>query len=769
MKRFMLVITMLLSTGCATMMQPQSAQATVFVVSSDGSWVAKSSLPAAAIASDAAGKRIVVTGHETLTAPLIWPSDRTLTFENGGYVTWSGSNILGWADGSSIDYLRPEWFGAVGNGNPATMGGADDGAAFRRCIASAENINGEGYAIPIQLYGKNYNIDAAMDSTTGAYDGLVFNKGGEWRFKIIGDGGNATLIFRQGSAPTIADKGVLFRFEDVPYVSYGSSYLQGIYLENMTLFGTYTGSGSTSSDTGIKFGQAAAIIMKNVIVSGFGTGVALQNAVGVTSYNLHIKACKTGYSETWGIGGGTGNDDVINNHYSIAIDPCDYACIHIKGTRQTAFHGGSISGTYDGGYGVFIEAPAAAGTGTFSVTFDKVYFDIASYTAPIIQIGAGVDNSAGGINGVYLTGCYFSCLGTYTGKPILVQSSTLANLTVTGLRMDYNPVYFVYLDTTANPSLDLYLKSNTGGLSGDLGGILDYRVFDARSATYRTELFKSLPSMLTLNPDTRIFPNKNSAFDFNLSPTDIQETTAVVTAGSAIKLPQGTPAPSVQWYPHPGGIVTKITGDAINYYNGIEGGSELVFEWIVKAGGGGGASMMALTIANSDGTGGTTSLVTWASLIQTFTTGNTAGYKRYIAKYIVPAGKALFIATLNGSTTEDRYVDYFAVHGPDKYKTLSREIVMIVDNADSSITNFTNSTGNTTVMYNTTLTGNRTVALTTSSITEGARVRVVRNSATPGSFTLAVVSLKTIPSGTNAFVDLLYTNNAWKYVGYGLL
>ncbi len=67
----------------------------------------------------------------------------------------------------------------------------------------------------------------------------------------------------------------------------------------------------------------------------------------------------------------------------------------------------------------------------------------------------------------------------------------------------------------------------------------------------------------------------------------------------------------------------------------------------------------------------------------------------------------------------------------------------------------------------TTLTGNRTVTLSTTGAKQGDAFRIVRTGL--GSFTLAVGALKTIPSATAAFVDVEYNGSAWVLSGYGAL
>ena len=69
--------------------------------------------------------------------------------------------------------------------------------------------------------------------------------------------------------------------------------------------------------------------------------------------------------------------------------------------------------------------------------------------------------------------------------------------------------------------------------------------------------------------------------------------------------------------------------------------------------------------------------------------------------------------------------------------------------------------------FATTLTANRTVTLPTSGMIRGDRFRIVRTGL--GAFTLAVGALKTIPSATAAFVEVMYDGTNWVLIGYGTL
>lgn len=88
------------------------------------------------------------------------------------------------------------------------------------------------------------------------------------------------------------------------------------------------------------------------------------------------------------------------------------------------------------------------------------------------------------------------------------------------------------------------------------------------------------------------------------------------------------------------------------------------------------------------------------------------------------------------------------------------------DNGDADVT-LQAALDELTELFATTLTANRTVTLSTTNAFDGATFRIVRTGL--GAFTLNVGGLKTIPSGTAAFVDVAYNGTAWVLTGYGTL
>lgn len=77
--------------------------------------------------------------------------------------------------------------------------------------------------------------------------------------------------------------------------------------------------------------------------------------------------------------------------------------------------------------------------------------------------------------------------------------------------------------------------------------------------------------------------------------------------------------------------------------------------------------------------------------------------------------------------------------------------------------------------WNTTLTANRTVTLSNAGAVNRSVVRILRNAAVPGAFTLAVIdgvsvsTLYTIAAGTKGWVDAVFDGTNWQFAGYATI
>lgn len=70
--------------------------------------------------------------------------------------------------------------------------------------------------------------------------------------------------------------------------------------------------------------------------------------------------------------------------------------------------------------------------------------------------------------------------------------------------------------------------------------------------------------------------------------------------------------------------------------------------------------------------------------------------------------------------------------------------------------------------FSTTLTANRTLTLPPI-VEHDRRFRITLDATSPGAFTLAVGTLKTIPASTRAFVDVVGVDGSWRLSAYGVL
>ena len=102
----------------------------IIAFSQNGKFITKTSLATAASDSDCAGKTIVVTSPQVITTAIVWPTDRELKFEKGGYLTFTGSGAI-----TGLTEVQPEWFGL--NTTPGTT---DMTTAVQAAINTKANV-----------------------------------------------------------------------------------------------------------------------------------------------------------------------------------------------------------------------------------------------------------------------------------------------------------------------------------------------------------------------------------------------------------------------------------------------------------------------------------------------------------------------------------------------------------------------------------------------------------------------------------------------------
>ena len=127
MQRFILYIF-------AIIMLTAPAGAAILVRSPSGQITTEATLAAASTDADCSGKTIIVTSPQTVTTAITWPTDRKLTFDNGGYITFSGVGALTGA----LSECKPEYFGVN-----TTPGVTDMLAALNSCVSALPSTGGK--------------------------------------------------------------------------------------------------------------------------------------------------------------------------------------------------------------------------------------------------------------------------------------------------------------------------------------------------------------------------------------------------------------------------------------------------------------------------------------------------------------------------------------------------------------------------------------------------------------------------------------------------
>jgi hypothetical protein len=117
------------------------------------------SLANASVSLSCRNTSVVVTSAQVVTTAIAWPSDRRLTFAEGGSVSFTGVGAL-----TGLYESRPEWFGAI------SADGVDDGAAFNAAVNSL-NAGGEliakggTYLLNTQVYAVRDDITINLGSS----------------------------------------------------------------------------------------------------------------------------------------------------------------------------------------------------------------------------------------------------------------------------------------------------------------------------------------------------------------------------------------------------------------------------------------------------------------------------------------------------------------------------------------------------------------------------------------------------------------------------
>jgi hypothetical protein len=284
-----LLFVISLVAGCVS-----ASQAAVLVMSPNGTYISKPDLAATAVAADAAGKKVVVTTPQTLTANIVWPSDRTLKFEPGGYIILNGYTLTGLKD------ARPENFEAIAGINDSTAFQAALNSATHLILtpgltyflSSGVNVANSGTIIDFNGATVVGSTGISVFTVSGTTTGVKFHNG------VITSKGNnlyAVGIQVEGNGFKVNDSGPSdLTVENMQFPS-GTTGIQFYkrfdrgYISNTTIF----------TNNGIIInGKVADVYISNCIIAGkrvAGTfGIRTQNPTGAgTNYPEGLRVVNT--------------------------------------------------------------------------------------------------------------------------------------------------------------------------------------------------------------------------------------------------------------------------------------------------------------------------------------------------------------------------------------------------------------------------------------------------------------------------------------------
>ena len=269
MRHLLVLLTVAtLLCGCGS-----PAPAAVLVYSANGTYTTKTTLAAAATAPDAAGKRVVFTTDQTLTANLAWPADRELVSENFAKINQAGYSFTysGPTDrwpraqmvaGNGVFLLPkcgrvfPEWTGTIATAYNVTTYAAANKTAIDKAIAAIAPQGG------------------TVDYSTGWYyvnNVLVITTNG---LRFTGGGSSATALSQGTHIATTSTTA------DVIQVNDSVSAVEGFEIENISVVGN-----SATGTTGSAF---AAIASHGYAISK----ISAKNCafIGAAEYGVYFNA-----------------------------------------------------------------------------------------------------------------------------------------------------------------------------------------------------------------------------------------------------------------------------------------------------------------------------------------------------------------------------------------------------------------------------------------------------------------------------------------------
>lgn len=294
------------------------SNANILVFNHDGTYALKDDLAMAAKSADTIGKTIIVTSPQVISTPILWPSDRELRFEKGGYVYFTGSGSL-----SGLKESRPEWFGAGTT--------SDDTIAVQRASQASQ------YLVLSRLYTIT---DLNLTGRTGGGNGITIKGTHRWTtgFLVKGDAGKYPIIDLSNSGHCVLEDFTINAQSNSAYIGIllarkASESSGNHLLRNITINGAFTLAGIYSiSSEGNKY--------ENILIENWTTGAGIKIVDEKTDDGIQSKYNKLGDAT----GGNTYHTFEHCQIYHTKPNAANVA-MHIKHARTVNIYSGYINET----------------------------------------------------------------------------------------------------------------------------------------------------------------------------------------------------------------------------------------------------------------------------------------------------------------------------------------------------------------------------------------------------------------------------------------
>ena len=309
------------------------------------------------IVFDPGAKFLVATG-QTLTLNCPITADISQIFSWGG----TGKVLFG---AGVVDFVRPEWWGALGDGVYVSSGvytGTDDSAALQHAINSIGAIG--TFKPKLKLMSKIYTYDTTLTLTNQRAVSIEGTTGGYYISSYIGYYADLSTLAYRGDSHGILTSGCIGLTFEKFYLTGNSTALNGIYLTSAgTVFRDITISAFTQTGAGgITLDGTQCNSWYNCSFIGNYYGTYFENGTATNTVNIFYSC--VWHSNTYAghferrahktvILNGTFQGDVgVGTGSAIIVDATQSGCEDSHGLQVI---GGYISSINDGRSGWEIE------------------------------------------------------------------------------------------------------------------------------------------------------------------------------------------------------------------------------------------------------------------------------------------------------------------------------------------------------------------------------------------------------------------------------